>query len=1793
MPSSPLDILTKVKNAFAVPIIKSTTLPPPSPFVAPKISLPNISAQPLPTPQQVLAKIQTPGQSTFGTPFTQAVSKKAADAVVTNVPKVAGAIGTNLGNIRDVFEGKLSMTPADLLYGVKQTFGGIQDMAHGINEGVLRAVKSAFSLVSPTGVDNVSNNPVFADFGKMLTGKDTTPTYQDIYGQAHEYATENKASPQEAMKFAGLAVLGTMFADNPAVGPEGEGFKLSVQAAKDLAKTTDEGVIKTILKAENPGLSATQLEALTPIFRDAKDTRTVDKAVQVLESLKKPEGLKTGYLAREAPKYPTPSELYDRVHGAPDTPGAVLRPRSVPGEPMEIPAFTRAAAEMGKPIDTVAESVIPRELEPLAQEARKYATADEFRKRVASALQSTDKTAEPVVHATHILSQQIADTFGHVSTAAASEAELQAYKKGFEDFYNKAVQMPEADTTKRAELSIKTDHVPTSNPTTLPNVADKAKPNVARFAPNLLKAISEERMVGPIADTLRKEFPKLSDRIVESVASRLKDMSRTSDIEGMLRVLDRAQQGIGARAKRAPTIVRAIDSTQPKAISDILTAQQRDVYMESVTRAIEKREDAVFAQQEYDALWEAADPKIIDRYNELVLGREILAEQVELHPGKKLVEYQARGDKGVRLGKLPEITGVRSRNFRIGKKETRAEEFARTGDTLVEDLGFKDFDEAQKGLENYISMRQQLAELEQEARELRPHARASQQAQTLVKDVPVVLQQKAGEIDALTTPEIVRSDYKDISGFKGQVRDVYRNFRAVFGRQFDDIKRIILDPFDKSKGDAIDTMKEAGDRLDANIVKGLGIKRGSKLDAAVMDFGEGKLSEEGLKELVGGANVEKVRTAAAWFRKEYDAFIDALNIERAKIYPNDPTKLIQKRKDYFRHFQELSGDNIKGFLDVLETPAGIDPQLAGVSEFTTPKTKFLSFAQRRLGKDSERSAIGGYIDYVPAYAYALHIDKHIGNFRYLRRKMADVAPRPGITEIAEEGGKRVSVERKGINNFLEYLDDYANFLSGKSNPADRYIQKIMPGGRKSIKVIGMINNRIKANTILGNFSSAVAQIFNVPQGLASAKLYSFSGAKRTLASVFAENTPMTESDFIKERFHQSMKDRFDIDWVEHPIQAGTQQSKKFATWITGALDEMGTKFIWNAHYSKAVAENVVNPVKYADDITRDLVAGRGIGEKPLLQESKVFNVVAPFSLEVGNAWFVLGDFVKRKDFGAIAIFFIASYLMNEAAQKIRGSRVVFDPINATLEGLAEASDEMKAGNPGRAALKFAGREMGEVLSNVPLGQTFASVIPDQWVQNTTQMATGAPITKAELFGQGDPGRFGSTILPVSGLTDPLYRLLLPFGGTQVKKTQEAIQSMLSGSVSTGAGKLSFKTPTDPVSVVQAFLFGKNSTLEAQKAFADRDDLFNRVYRQTADRTELGLNAEKAWADIKQTKQDKGGAAAAQKLDDYVKQNPDLADAIIKVADEERQGLNSTDRLIGMLGVQNGERAKFIADTLKSMSTKEERVRYISDLSSKKLIDDTVVDQITYLMTSDTRNKVAPDYDLGDAGSYPAATSQDAASRAEAETLKEFPFTDQARAEIGSANIGVLSGSKENSDAKDSTGVQGLFKRQGADFVNFVADKLNPFSPKAAKFIIDHTQMLQRLDKANIDISNTSPEILAHEMLHQIFDKSPLSTNPLTQNDSRNTEALGSRFMSTWDDLANDSGDEDWVPVLREIDKHIDDNYDTASMDPSDFATERFAYLGEQVVKEGLDIIPPKLRPYYEQVFTFPKRSGRK
>jgi hypothetical protein len=91
-----------------------------------------------------------------------------------------------------------------------------------------------------------------------------------------------------------------------------------------------------------------------------------------------------------------------------------------------------------------------------------------------------------------------------------------------------------------------------------------------------------------------------------------------------------------------------------------------------------------------------------------------------------------------------------------------------------------------------------------------------------------------------------------------------------------------------------------------------------------------------------------------------------------------------------------------------------------------------------------------------------------------------------------------------------------------------------------------------------------------------------------------------------------LMERYDLPSARARLEKSS--IKKAAAWGLGLFDELVTRTTWNAAYAEAERTNAKNPIEYADTLTRRAVAGRGVGDIPLSQKSKIMKLLVPFNI---------------------------------------------------------------------------------------------------------------------------------------------------------------------------------------------------------------------------------------------------------------------------------------------------------------------------------------------------------------------------------------------------------------------------------------------------------------------------------------------------------------------------------------------------------------------------------------------------
>ena len=111
--------------------------------------------------------------------------------------------------------------------------------------------------------------------------------------------------------------------------------------------------------------------------------------------------------------------------------------------------------------------------------------------------------------------------------------------------------------------------------------------------------------------------------------------------------------------------------------------------------------------------------------------------------------------------------------------------------------------------------------------------------------------------------------------------------------------------------------------------------------------------------------------------------------------------------------------------------------------------------------------------------------------------------------------------------------------------------------------------------------------------------------------------------------------------------------------------------------------------------------------------------------------------------------------------------------------------------------------------------------------------------------------------------------------------------------------------------------------------------------QADDKFRIKQEAEILYSDLKKLTPEEANAKAME----IQEKNPVIFEALQKVVEKQKKGLDYNDRLIEQLPVETGERAKFIWEAVNELKTKEEKNAYIQDLQEKEIATANVINQL--------------------------------------------------------------------------------------------------------------------------------------------------------------------------------------------------------------------------------------------------------
>jgi hypothetical protein len=594
--------------------------------------------------------------------------------------------------------------------------------------------------------------------------------------------------------------------------------------------------------------------------------------------------------------------------------------------------------------------------------------------------------------------------------------------------------------------------------------------------------------------------------------------------------------------------------------------------------------------------------------------------------------------------------------------------------------------------------------------------------------------------------------------------DIYtRNFveriRAlpkVLGGAWNDVNKQAYAPFKQAKGDAAKFKTEFNQRAQA-ITKA---SAGSKESEYIHKFGEGIVDYDKLVKEFGESGAERIKKASVEFKKLYQDGLKTINDRRIA----DGLEPIKERQNYFRHIGEMNS----GFWESL------------ASNKPTGSTGS-SIAKQRKGEETIYDAVGNYSNWVEAAGKKGFLEAPAKNFAR-------------VTDILEKNGANP--------NAVKYLRDLTDEIAGTKVEED--LGEI---GNIVVNSADAVGGTIRMNKILGNVSSLIAQFGNLPQALGK----NWKNPKAImlgLKNLNKNSDAMKASSFLADRFYNT---------PTQFIKGKIHKTRSVAGSALKKADELPTRYIWNMFYESQKTGSGIDmkAVKYADELTELMVAGRGVGDMAPAMQNRLVGTVLPFSVEWANAFHVMSEMVKRKEIGALSATLVLNHLFNKGAEALRGSPVLFDPIETIINSAEQwVGSDKKEKNEVRAI----GRLLAGLSGAHPITHNLlAALYP-------IAKGAGAPPSR-EIFGSDDPTRFGSINMYTDAFTKGIPNMAANFspvgGGSQAMKTAGGLKSWLDGYTTSASGNVMHEIDKNPLSLAQMAFFGKWATPKS-KEFFDND-----------------------------------------------------------------------------------------------------------------------------------------------------------------------------------------------------------------------------------------------------------------------------------------------------------------------------------------------------------------------------------
>lgn len=599
---------------------------------------------------------------------------------------------------------------------------------------------------------------------------------------------------------------------------------------------------------------------------------------------------------------------------------------------------------------------------------------------------------------------------------------------------------------------------------------------------------------------------------------------------------------------------------------------------------------------------------------------------------------------------------------------------------------------------------------------------------------------------------------------------------------------------------------------------------------------ESKISNEVIQEFYNKnekkIDVDKCNKAVEEFRNIYNELFEKINTTLLK----NGYKPVDYRKGYFPHFIEDKSESVVGKLaeklgwkikkDTLPT------DIAGITDTFKPGKAWTSFSQQRTGDATDYNALKGYDNYIRGAMDVIYHTEDIQKLRALENEIRYQYSSDGIKEkineiyanneldIQEQQNQITEVlddvKNSPMGNFVTELKNYTNNLANKKATGDRGMEEFW--SRETYSVMSNIQNRVSANMVGANISSALTNFIPITQAWSQTSTKNLMrGIKESIAIQFKDDGFADNSTFLTNRTKNA--DRL--------YKTGLDTVNDKLGFIFDKVDEFTSNAIVRGKYYDNIEKgmSIQEAMSNADEFAKDVIAGRSKGDMPTVFNKKnpVAKLFTAFQLEVNNQYGYmfkdiptdLGGEAKEKLVGAFVKMFLGAFFYNMLAEEITGRKSAFSPIDIAIDSYKTATNENLG--LGEKVTSIGGDLIGEA----PFfgGVAGGGRLP---IQAALPSASDTVSSVADLFDMNVKNKTSAINTLKKELSKPLYYVALPFAGGQLKKTIEGLSMYnedlpIAGSY-TNSGKLRYTVSEDLGTKIKAGIFGQYSVKVAKEYF---------------------------------------------------------------------------------------------------------------------------------------------------------------------------------------------------------------------------------------------------------------------------------------------------------------------------------------------------------------------------------------